>query len=205
MEFTLFFNETRFSRVKSMLMGHVPTVNTVGILTAQNPQGDDFTNQQKDRHQNNNFNQQLFQDLKNSNYGPIRVQGKYGGNKERSFLVPNIQRDEAIALARKYSQESVIWGSKQQDVGGQPYMEFEWIEDGVTTQTRTISISNAEIQNRNDYYSQVGNVKFAIPFFDDDYEDQGKVVKIGQPDPNRYRKAEERLPYVDDLFVEKLI
>ncbi len=200
MEFTLFFNETRFSRVKSMLMGHVPTVNTVGILTAENPRGDDYTTQQNDRQQNNAFNQRLFQDLKTANFGPIRVQGKYGGNKERSFLVPNIQRHEAIALAEKYHQESVIWGSKRQDAGGQPYMEFEWIEGGTTTQTRRISISNADIQNRNDYYTQVGNVKFAIPFFDDDYDDEGKVVKLPERDPEAYRKAESRLPYVDDLF-----
>lgn len=202
MEFANFFNEARFNRVKQMLMGHLPTVRTVAIVTAQNPQGQDLTTHQSGRQKNNQYNMDLFNDLKKANFGPIRVQGRYGGNQERSFIVPNIQRQEAVALAARYDQQAVIWGEKDENPDGEPHMMFQWIEDGVTKQTRMISGAHEEIQNRNDYYTMVGNVKFAIPFFDDDAvpaDASPKVVKIPEPDPTAYRKAESKLPYLDDF------
>ena len=200
MEFANFFNETRFNRVKKMLMGHLPTVRTVAIITAQNPHGHDLTQYQSGREQNNYYNMDLFNHLRKANFGPIRVQGKYGGNQERSFIVPNIQRQEAVALAARYDQQAVIWGEKDENPDGEPHMTFQWIEDGVTKQTRIISGAHEDIQNRNDYYTMVGNVKFAIPFFDDDpVPDTSKVVKMPQPDPTAYRKAEDKLPYLDDF------
>lgn len=51
---------------------------------------------------------QLADDLTKAGHTPIPVKGNYGGVAEDSFLVPNLSRDEALTLAKKYGQESIV-------------------------------------------------------------------------------------------------
>lgn len=158
--------ESGFSRVRQMMLGQVPSVGSVGILTAENPGGKTASSEE-----NKQNNHQLMADLRSLNYGPIKVAGKFR-DEENSFMVPLMTRQDAVKLGQKYGQESVIWGEKLEDEDGNPYFRFEYIEvdDDKTVQTRDVSLGGPEVQDREDFYSEKGGRKFFIPFFDDDYE-----------------------------------
>ena len=157
-------NESGYARVRQMMMGLVPSIDTLGILTAQNPGGEPASAEE-----NNKMNAQLLADLIAANYGVIPIKGSYGG-PEDSFLVPNMTRQDVADLGIKYGQEAVIWGRKVAEETGEPYFTFEYIEGEDTIQTRDVSLGGPEIQAKKDYYSQKKGRKFYIPFFDDAYE-----------------------------------
>lgn len=198
MNFKQYFMESSTTRVRRMMIGDVEDVNSVGLMTAQNPSGQDLNIHPEGRKENNLLNRQLERDVKSLGLGFTRIGGVYGGAKEKSYLIPNISRDQLIELGRKYGQEAVIWGSKKISKFNYPYMEFQWIEDGNTTQTRDI---HADASDRDDFYSQHRSGKFAIPFFDDPMSKwslgdkygtlkrpDDNIVKI--PKPGDLRKAE---------------
>ena len=70
----------------------------------------------------------------------------------------------------------MIWGQRQEDDEGVSF-NFEYIEGDDTIQTRQVSMSGRDVQDREDFYSQVKGRKFIIPFFDDDYEGASMKVK----------------------------
>jgi hypothetical protein len=161
-------NESGYARVRQMMMGLVPSIGTLGILTAQNPGG-----QAGSPEENRKANANLMADLMASNYGAIPIEGSYGG-PENSFLVPNITRDDITALGIKYGQEAVIWGRKTTEEVGEPYFTFEYIEGDNTIQTRDVSLGGSDVQGKEDFY---------IPFFDDAYEgakpsDGGRSISL---------------------------
>lgn len=161
-------NEARtLPQILHTLMGGRENINTVGVLTAENPNGE-----QASQEFNQEAMEKLSQDLKSMNLGFRKIRGSFG-SKENSLLIPNITRDEAVTLGKKYNQVSVIWGEKQDDK-----MIFHYIEsaDGETKQKRAVVLTGSDIQSRGDFYSQEPKGseseagKFVIPFFDDEYE-----------------------------------
>jgi hypothetical protein len=163
-------NEGGFARVQRILLGMVPSIDTAGILTGWNPDGQEIP-----RNANNRLNKVLFQDLKTMGYGPIKIKGSFG-NFERSFLVPNMSRADVVELGLKYGQEAVIWGQKMGD-DDDPKMVFDYIEGDKTVQQRNVALVGIQpgdppedVQSREDYYSEKAGRKFIIPFFDDNYE-----------------------------------
>jgi len=171
------FNESGYSRVRRILLGDVPSINTVGIFTAQNPQGKPPVSKDPaaGRATNNKLNMDLFNDLKSGHFGPIMVRGRFGNINEESFLVPNITRSEVVMYAKQYNQESAIFGTKKfrndVDDDGEavlvPYFEFEYVQDGVTIDRRSIHLGGKEIQDLKNNYTEVKGRKFLIPFFDE--------------------------------------
>ena len=164
-------NESGFLRVQRILLGMVPSVDTAGIMTAWNPDG-----QQIPRDENNRRNKELFRDLKTMGYGPIKIKGSFG-NFERSFLIPNMNHSDIVEMGLKHGQEAVIWGQKMGDPGDDPRMVFDYIEGDRTVQQRDVALVGIQpgdppedIQSREDYYSEKAGRKFVIPFFDDEYE-----------------------------------
>ena len=170
------FNESGYSRVRRILFGDVPSINTVGIFTAQNPQGKPPVSKDpaSGRATNNELNKSLFNDLKRGHFGPIKVHGHFGVEEE-SFLVPNITRSEVVKYAKQYNQESAIFGTKKFKNGGKPYFEFEYVQDGVTIDRRSVHLGGKDIQDRDDYYTEVKGRKFLIPFFDESGAGAGEV------------------------------
>lgn len=73
------------------------------ILTGENPMGKALTVEE-----NTALNKKLLKRLIEDGYEPIPVQGKYGGNLENSFIVPNMSDDMAIQYAKEFNQESVL-------------------------------------------------------------------------------------------------
>lgn len=169
-----------YARVRATLLGAIPSVQTVGIITAQNPMGSKYP---KDR--NFALNRQLLSDLHDmqcgtvEHCGALRIRGKYGGHPEDSFVVPNIRRSDLILLAAKYYQQAVIWGMQRLSHEGNPYFDFQWIEDGQVTQVRNVSVSQPDVQSREDFFSAVKNRKFIIPFFEDPYANYEPGEKMG--------------------------
>ncbi len=196
----MLFRESGFAKVKRILWGDVPSIKTVGILTANNPNG-----MLADKAQNKQYNKNLYDYLRMQNYGPIKTKGKFGP-AEDTFLVPNIGKNELITLGRQYHQVSVIFGEKQLGEDGLPFFRFYYIESesGETTSTRDVHISNAEVQGRDDFYTSVKGRKFIIPFFDDPFADKqpadlraGNVKKV--PSATPMRKAESFfIPFFDN-------
>lgn len=154
-------NESGYARVRRILFGDVPNINTVGIITAENPQGNKIS-----KKENEERNRKLKDHLQSGNYGPVKIRGMFG-YRENPFLVKNITREELVKLGKMYDQEAVIWGEKNMDKNDNPYFRFEYIEGDKTASVRTVHIGNEEVRDRPDYYTMVKGRKFVIPFFDD--------------------------------------
>ena len=166
-------NEGGFLRVHRILLGMVPQVDEVGILTAWNP-----NSEQLPRDENNQRNKELFRDLKSSGYGPIKIKGKFG-NFERSFLVPNMSKSNAVEMGQQYGQDAVIWGTKAKDEQRTVKMIFQYLENGQVQDVRDVVLvgthereegETEDVQAKKDYYSEKAGRKFVIPFFDENWE-----------------------------------
>ena len=152
------------------MLGQVPSVDEIGILTAENPAGVEATSEK---------NKQLMDDLKKTlrgmKVGYTDVGGSFGG-PEKSIFIMNISRDDVTRLGALFDQLAVIWGQKRRDEEDHPFFRFEYIEGNSTKQTRDVSLGDTAIQSRDDFYSEKSGRKFVIPFFDDDY--QGATVDL---------------------------
>lgn len=60
----------------------------------------------------------LEEDLRRMGYHPVPAEGVYEGQRERAFLVPDLMRDDALQLGRRYGQRSVIADRQLIDTGG---------------------------------------------------------------------------------------
>ncbi len=72
-----------------------------GMLTGENPLGKPLTEEE-----NKQLNEKAEEWLKKKGYKPRRITGKYG-QAENSFFVPGLTKQDAIAFAKEFNQESV--------------------------------------------------------------------------------------------------
>lgn len=159
-----YLKESGFSRLRQIMLGQVPSVDTVAILTAENPGGE-----KAESGANKKLMKQFKGDLRDSEHGYTDIAGKFG-SKENSLMIMNISRDDTIEMGQKYNQYAVIWGNKLRADDDEPFFRFEYIEGTKTIQTRDVSLSGKSVEDRDDYYSEKRGRKFIIPFFDDKYE-----------------------------------
>lgn len=172
-----FLTEARdFPSLIHSLAGTRANIHTIGMMTAENPMAVKASPEE-----NTKFNSELESSLRASNLGYRKIRGSFG-SQENSYLIPNISKDEILALGKAFKQESVIWGERQDDK-----FVFEYIEcaTGQTTNTRDVVLFDSDVQSREDYYSQSkkGTEKFVIPFFDDKYE-MVSEYNMSNPDYN---------------------
>lgn len=160
--------ESGFNRIMSILRGEVPSVDSVAFMTAANPYGEPLSSKA-----NIKRNEQLAGWLRSRGLGFIRIRGRFGG-PEKSFIVNNITKAEAVAAGLEFEQEAIIWGEKTFDDEGLPTgFKFYYIEGDQVRQIRDIVLSGEDIQSREDFYSQErqsAGRKFVVPFFDEEYE-----------------------------------
>jgi hypothetical protein len=159
--------ESGFNRIVNILQGNVATVRSVAFLTAENPFAQPLS-----KKENRELNKALMSWLRQRGYGPIRIRGHFG-SPERSVVVPNMSRHDAIEAGKEFDQEAVIWGEKRATPKGTEFVEFEYIEGETPVQKRNVVLTGAEVQEKPDYYSQErqsAGRKFVIPFFDEEYE-----------------------------------
>lgn len=137
-------------------------IKTLAVFTAENP---DSTPTPKD---NKRYNNSLAKDLKMGHYVVIPSKGKFG-SVENSFAVLNISLETVMAYCGKYQQTSFIfsindngklvneyWAKQNEslpyDKHTNPYVKKD-------TESSVIRMDDA-----NDYYTQIGDFKFTIPF-----------------------------------------
>ena len=157
--------EAGFARVRQIMLGQVPSVDAVGILTAENPNAQPLSPAE-----NNALMKDLKSSLQTMQIGYTDIGGSFG-SPEKSVFIMNISRDDATMLGEKFGQEAVIWGQKMRQKADEPFFRFEYIEGYDTIQTRDVSMGGTDIQSKEDYYSEKEGRKFIIPFFDDAHED----------------------------------
>jgi len=152
-----------FSRVKNMMMGSVDSVDTIGIITAENPMG-----QSAPKQANLNAQTKLKQNIRSLNLGFIQIKGVYG-NTENPFVIPNISKKDLISLGKTYNQESIIFGERESDES-KTYFKWDYIECNPEKIVKSVykNISNdRDVENREDFYSAVKGRRFYFPFFDE--------------------------------------
>jgi hypothetical protein len=173
---------SQFRDIMRILTGDRQNVESVGMMTPENPSA-----QQLSKEENDVVLEEFEKRLREMNLGFKRIRGKFG-NKERSFIIPNISRDEIVLLGKDFGQESVIWGTKE---GGK--MVYQYIEGDETQEKRDVVLTGPEVDIKSDFYSQEPGGpelhsitypkkgqggkpivrtahKFVIPFFDKKYD-----------------------------------
>lgn len=100
--------------------------------------------------------------LKRGNFGWVPTKGQYG-EEERSFLIPNMSKEEGEHLARRFGQESFIFGHKN-DNGDFTY-EFWKTKDGTNYYLMSAKDSYERNDEFDDYYTtHKSGMRFSIPF-----------------------------------------
>lgn len=147
--------EGGYSRLMRSITGMEPGINSIGIMTAENPSAKKMSTQEnKDR------NKELASDLRKLGYGFYRIKGKFG-NYENSFAIPNILKEDIIFLGEKYQQEAVIYIEKSLDSS-----IAQMISTNGTDHTEISRVVLPSVE-ADDFYSIYKGRKFSIPFFDD--------------------------------------
>lgn len=168
-ESTLLTERSAYDRVIKALTGSRGQINSVGIMTAQNPNGEKESEEFNQRQ-----NEKLIAYLRYMNLGHYRIGGKFLGTIEESFVINNISKETMIKLGKHFGQESIIWGER---LGPDEFL-FYYI-DSASGESPTEPVSmvltdpDPEVTSRKDMYSTVGKgkktKKFVIPFFEDGY------------------------------------
>jgi hypothetical protein len=176
--------ESGYSRLLQIMRGNVPTIYSIGILTAEDPMGDKLP-----REENKKRNVDLERDLKHYNYGYVKIKGRYN-NEENSFFVNNIEKEHLVYFGDKYEQESVIYGQRL----GDDSFEFQYIEGDDVVSRKVFN----NVKDTDKLYSELKGRKFIIPFFDEEYEgaewDGGVVTyELGEKDLNSLDEEARRV------------
>lgn len=164
--------EGGYSKLMTGLAGLDPNINTLGIVTAENPMAQEIP-----AAQNKMRNRELAKDIRDQGYGFYQIGGKYG-NIEKPYVIPNVSINDVANLGKKYEQESVIFVEKTND---------GMVARLITTMGDTPEVSSKVVlplaQDIEDFYSIYKGRKFQIPFFDDFFADKklvkGKIEKDG--------------------------
>lgn len=163
-------NESNYSRISNIMRGYAPNIKTFAILTDFNPLG-----MESSRLDNKMNNLKLEKRIRELNLGFYKISGKYI-TKEESFLIMNISKSETLSLGVEYEQESVIWANILDNKEGDKtydgmifYLISTTSEDfGDIISERRVFVN---VDDSEDFYSQISGRKFQIPFFDDEYSD----------------------------------
>ena len=147
---------------EAIILGDVPSVKTLGIVTAENPGIDNKLT----KIGNERKNKDLEHDLRKMGYAPIQMQGKFAGVNEKPFLILNIPRNRLVELGKKYRQHSVIYAERRTKLGGKiaPLFEFMYIQNGRTVRKGVLGIDHPKNLIDRDCYFNLGKNKFNIHF-----------------------------------------
>jgi len=180
-----------YVRLRHILSGSIPTIDTFGIVTAENPQSDKLPDDENKRR-----NVELEAEIKRGNYGYQQIKGRYG-NYENPYFINNINRQDVVELGIKWDQETIIWGEVSSDDKGKLriYMIYCFKNNEL--------VRNANLYlkgDTKDNYSEFKGRKFIVPFYDDDYEIEESKISM------KYLTYKEDLPKDEsvDILIEKI-
>lgn len=159
--------ESGFARLKNAMHGLVDGIDTIGIVSAQNPAGKEPLT----KLENKRRHEELKKKVRELGYGFMNPDYGMYGDKEKSLIIQNITKEKLVELSNFYEQESCIFGTKDVNEAGALF-KWEYIKNGKVVGEETVytSHSGSEVQDRKDYYTKHKGRKFVIPFFTDDEE-----------------------------------
>lgn len=186
-----YIDESGFSRAREIIKGNVDSVERLVIISAENP-----GNRKYPAEYNNKAMSELYSDLNSSGYGYIKMKGLYD-RPEKSVMVNGMSKGEGFQLAKKYKQESYIFGYRKRIDDEKSVMVFEliypWNPSG--NMTSRVTIANSDVQDFDNYYSLVKGRKFQIPFYDDMFATKQLTTVSDTPEEIGFSPEEETPSY----------
>jgi len=153
-----------FQRIITILEGQDASVQTIIIMTGQNPMAKKTDNQS-----NLALAKQLEMDITKMGLQYIPVGGRFGGNEEDSVMILNPTREQGRELNEKYSQWGYVWGQDmpnfqmiQIDYEGN---QGEFVAPGSKTATTIDSGPSAQSATDNYSYDYASSRKFVISLY----------------------------------------
>jgi len=175
---------SKYDRVMTILRGEDPTVNTIAIMSGQNPMA-----QQATALDNEYLKRDLEKAIEASGMKYIRIGGNFMGIFEQSAMILNPpDKDIVEQLNRQFTQWGFVWGEKITIEEGNDKMVFTMYEidyDNEMGYRRAVGskkvsqvMDDALMQGNTDYSfipkagkggpdSKVGK-KFGIPLYEED-------------------------------------
>lgn len=165
--FDQFINESNselnesYSNLAHILRGGRKSVQTIGIISAENPHG-----KMASRVENKENTLKLKKYLAQARYGYRLVKGKYGSD-ENSIVINNISKDDLMKLGSRFEQDSVVFGQRIENEDGYYGMDFEMVGTDSHNFGEQMGSSRVMINRSNaeDFYTEYQGRKFVIPFF----------------------------------------
>ena len=218
-------NESTIAHLWTMMHGMVPSIKTIGIITAENPiigyVYDEKSPVSGVLH-NRQRNALLKQVVQKDGYGYIQIGGRYG-NFENPILIQNISRDEMIRYCKLFGQEAVIWA----DVSNSAHLIYEmvYVNNLANNRIRNVFIKHDKILEplpqikaaleqhgyilknyndgvviKNNVKEQLANVLFRIDpkLFDDFNNDIRRVTDYY----SEYKGKKFQIPFFDDKIAD---
>lgn len=100
--------ESKKERIMKMLRGQYPDIETVGIMSGQNPMA-----QQTSDAVNDILKAQLEAEVKKRGFKFERIGGIFGGNSEKSLIIKNVDLQTMDELNRQFKQWGFVFGKKR--------------------------------------------------------------------------------------------
>lgn len=171
-------DESKYSSVANTLRGNIrKSIKTIAILTAENPHAKESSSKY-----NKMANEKLEDVLVTNRFGFRKVKGSYG-NLENSYIINNISLDSAIALGKRFEQESIVYGEVVGGTEDEIHMNFKMF--GTLPENYREELGSSDVfinrDSGEDMYTEVGGRRFAIPFYnviDNMVGPDGKVYKV---------------------------
>lgn len=135
---------------------------TWAIVTAENPQG-----KRASKEQNEKNNTRAKKWLEEKGYQTQDVKGQYNKNKENSFYVPDMTRQDTIEFAKEFDQESVATSDGLISQDGSFYPKVGASSIGRTYDDNYSTIETVE-----------GSINFQVQY---DFENKVEVGKAPKP------------------------
>ena len=139
-----------FGRIMNILQGQDQSVQTVVIMSGQNPMAE-----KTDTAKNSMLAKKLEKDIAKMGLNYIPIGGKFEGLVEDSVMILNANREQAQKLNRMYKQWGYVWG---QNMPNFQMIQIDYSSpagDGVASgsKTATTVATGPEIQAASDNYS----------------------------------------------------
>lgn len=168
-ESNLLLERDAYTQVVKALKGSRERIDTIGIMTAQNPKGE-----QAKPEFNKEQNKKLINYLRYLSLGHYHIGGKFAGVKEDSLIINNIDKETLMKLGKHFGQSAVIYGERiSEDEVLFYYLDTESGESPTEPVSIILTEPDPKVTSREDMYSTVGKgkkkKKFVIPFFEDGY------------------------------------
>jgi len=166
--------ESKYEKLMKIMKGKDPNVNTVGIMSGQNPMAKE-TSPEK----NVNLKNELEDAVSSMGLPALRVGGLFEGLPEKSLLILNPSMDQMEELNRAFTQWGFVFGDKWNKKDPDSFMIFKLfevdyespIDHGVAQRGKEtgVVLGHQRLQNVADNISiePTSGKKFGVEFFEE--------------------------------------